>query len=79
MRGTFIVVVPHVLQSGKLKPGGEVIALRTLVGLTDADGHVDNVGLAILFFGGRLLELACLLCAVLCCAVLYAGEMFMGL
>lgn len=59
MRGTLVVVVPHVFQAGKLKPGGEVEALRTLVGLTGADGHAENVGLAILC----LVKLAC---CVLC-------------
>lgn len=50
VRGTLVVVVTHVLQAGKLKLGGEVIALRTLVGLTGANGHAENIGLAILFW-----------------------------
>lgn len=72
VRGTLVVVEPHVLQAGKLKLGGEIVTLRTLVGLTGADGHAENVGLAILF----LVELARLLYAVLCCAMLCAGEIF---
>lgn len=62
MSGTHVVVEPHVLQTGKLKPGGEVKTLRALVGLTGTDSHVENVGLAILFRGG-LLESALCFCA----------------